>query len=824
MRRALLALVVASAALTAPAAHAAGYSGAVLGTPGLAGYYRLADTAGSSVAIDTASATGATNGTYTGTGRTAGQPGAISDANHAVRLSSGTVALGTRAVAATTGAFTVEAWAKPASLRAQHMTIAQKNGAFALRVLSSGAVVFQIRADGTWVTVQGGAAQAGRWVHAVGTYDASAGTMRLSVDGVQVASATRRGVPPVSGRLDIGSADGQTAFFDGTIDDVSFYSRPLTAAEAVAHHRAGTTQGAYADAVLGGDVAPLSYWRLGERSGATAVDARGARPGSYLGGPVKGLADALQDDPDASAAFDGVDDAVSAGDAYGFPGRAAFSVEAWVRRTGGPPDAGARIMSKETAADGGWALSVVTGGRLEFQRRSAARSDRVGADMVLEDGVWHHVIVTYDATTLRMYVDGQRARSTVSTVSLPVTPAPLTIGRASGGGQHFRGGIDEPAVYGSALSVDTLRRHVAARIPFRWGISANTNYSVRKDTPPNQVWAVGQMDKLRASGIMGADLSRPRMLREVIPSEVDLDPSRWDPYWRNAAQRGFSILPVILPDESTRVPSDPAVQAKAASVAAQYAGRYGPGGAFWRDNPDLPATMASRAIEIFNEPWYGPLHQGYFPQDYARLLRASYLKVKAARPSITVLAELVYRGHVSSSTRASDTWLTDLRRTVPNIADYFDAGAVHPYTNAGQDPATCDPAAVRWCFQDIRQIRWELEGITGGGGLAKQLWITENGASTCPNAPTLCVPEGSYATGGAPCASSADRSHVCVTARAIESSRVTLPFIDGYVHYAWEDRPDPGGRDQEMWFGLVRTDGTRKPAGNYMRDLLGREP
>ena len=139
--------------------------------------------------------------------------------------------------------------------------------------------------------------------------------------------------------------------------------------------------------------------------GTTAVDARGARNGSYLGTPARGAGDALQDQRDADIAFDGVDDAVSVGDAYGFAGRAAFTVEAWVRRTGAPPPAGARVLSKETSA-GGWSLSAASGGKLSFTRRAGTASSVVGAAVVLADGVWHHVAVAYDGGTLTMYVDG----------------------------------------------------------------------------------------------------------------------------------------------------------------------------------------------------------------------------------------------------------------------------------------------------------------------------------------------------------------------------------------------------------------------------------
>jgi len=63
----------------------------------------------------------------------------------------------------------------------------------------------------------------------------------------------------------------------------------------------------YAGAVLGTS-GLQSYWRLGEPSGTTAVDATGNAPGSYAGGPALGARGALPLDPDTAVRFDGVDD------------------------------------------------------------------------------------------------------------------------------------------------------------------------------------------------------------------------------------------------------------------------------------------------------------------------------------------------------------------------------------------------------------------------------------------------------------------------------------------------------------------------------------
>ncbi len=70
------------------------------------------------------------------------------------------------------------------------------------------------------------------------------------------------------------------------------------------------TGDAYATQVLADD--PILYWRLDEPSGTTAADASGeGNHGTYLGGVTLGTAGAIDEDPSASAHFDGSNDRVT---------------------------------------------------------------------------------------------------------------------------------------------------------------------------------------------------------------------------------------------------------------------------------------------------------------------------------------------------------------------------------------------------------------------------------------------------------------------------------------------------------------------------------
>ncbi|HZV74163.1 MAG TPA: LamG domain-containing protein, partial [Conexibacter sp.] len=81
---------------------------------------------------------------------------------------------------------------------------------------------------------------AGGTYHVVGTFDGT--TQRLYVNGTQVASAPLSGSATITPRwLFVGSWDGSSEFFSGTIDEPAVYNAVLSPARVSTHYRAGTT-------------------------------------------------------------------------------------------------------------------------------------------------------------------------------------------------------------------------------------------------------------------------------------------------------------------------------------------------------------------------------------------------------------------------------------------------------------------------------------------------------------------------------------------------------------------------------------------------------
>jgi YVTN family beta-propeller protein len=101
---------------------------------------------------------------------------------------------------------------------------------------------FTIIQNGTRRRLQAptGAVAVGGTYHVVGTYDGA--TQRLYINGTQVASAALTGaITANSNALYIGSWNGTSELFRGTIDEVAVYTTTLTAAQVSNHHDIGTT-------------------------------------------------------------------------------------------------------------------------------------------------------------------------------------------------------------------------------------------------------------------------------------------------------------------------------------------------------------------------------------------------------------------------------------------------------------------------------------------------------------------------------------------------------------------------------------------------------
>lgn len=172
------------------------------------------------------------------------------------------------------GAFTVEAWLKPAVTHAPGsgtVTSALACGNFAEP--RSGWLIYQSETGwnfrtynqnglNTAVNITGGPVpEAGNWYHVVAVWDGSVG--KLYVNGSLVATSTETTyVPGVNGDFHLGSRSDGAFGWDGALDEVAFYNGALPDATIASHHANGTDAGRTTpyDTLVQAST-PVGYWR-----------------------------------------------------------------------------------------------------------------------------------------------------------------------------------------------------------------------------------------------------------------------------------------------------------------------------------------------------------------------------------------------------------------------------------------------------------------------------------------------------------------------------------------------------------------------------------
>lgn len=205
-----------------------------------------------------------------------------------------------------------------------------------------------------------------------------------------------------------------------------------------------------------------------------------------------------------------------------------------------------------------------------------------------------------------------------------------------------------------------------------------------------------------------------------------------------------------------------------ATAARRYAGRVG-AYEIWNE-PNLPGSWAPRPD----------------PAAYRALLGDAYAAIHSADPGGVVLT-----GGTGGGTTGIDSvrWYAALYAA--GVAEVSDGVAVHPYPDARRPADSGEMARAR-------QVRALMDAHGDGD---KPLWGTEVGV----------------ATGGARSASEPEQASLV---RQLHRLWLRVPAAGPLFYYTLYDF---GGADREDYFGLLRPDGSVKPAYPALRDQTGQE-
>ncbi|MCW6005677.1 DNRLRE domain-containing protein [Micromonospora sp. CPCC 205371] len=224
---------------------------------------------------------------------------------------------------------------------------------------------------------------------------------------------------------------------------------------------------------------PTAYWPLGEASGGTAANVVARKPGEHAANfrsVTLGQAGALAGTTDTAATFGGAGNGGLTLPTNLTNTTLSLSVEMWFKAATG--QRGVLYSHQNTAVTSepvrySPSLYIDTTGKLRGYHwtPSGMGSQMVSAGRV-DNGQWHHVVLTGSVTSQELYLDGVRigAVTTAQPISfLDMRNAYIGNGRTTGwpaavdGNFPFNGQIDDVAFYKHSLAATQVSAHYAAR-------------------------------------------------------------------------------------------------------------------------------------------------------------------------------------------------------------------------------------------------------------------------------------------------------------------------------------------------------------------------
>ena len=242
----------------------------------------------------------------------------------------------------------------------------------------------------------------------------------------------------------------------------------------------------YSNAVLN-TTGLVGYWRLGDASGTTACDAKGANPGTYQSGTTLGRAGAIAGDSDAATGFDGTSGSISVPAATSLDVGDKFTIEAWVKRGSVGGTANQVIASKQGSA---WTLMFNPSNKLVLHQSGGA--DIVASTTTVSDTTsWHQVVATKTGSTVKLYIDGKDATGSVTNKTLSNSTLPLAIGQTASS-SYFNGTLDEVALYNASLTANQVANHYLLGTASCTATSSNYARTVAQTSGLAGFWRLGE--------------------------------------------------------------------------------------------------------------------------------------------------------------------------------------------------------------------------------------------------------------------------------------------------------------------------------------------
>lgn len=159
---------------------------------------------------------------------------------------------------------------------------------------------------------------------------------------------------------------------------------------------------------------------------------------------------------DEAMVFDGLNDYVQIADNSSLDITEAITIAAWIYPTGLGESNSDRIVDKNISS--GYSFYFITDTlKIGFACNNALVIKYSDNDSI-ELNKWQHVVITYDKTDVRFYVDGVYAGGGAETASLGSNNDPLYIGNSASNDNTFGGLISDARIYNRALDQTEITR------------------------------------------------------------------------------------------------------------------------------------------------------------------------------------------------------------------------------------------------------------------------------------------------------------------------------------------------------------------------------
>jgi hypothetical protein len=160
--------------------------------------------------------------------------------------------------------------------------------------------------------------------------------------------------------------------------------------------------------------------------------------------------------------FDGINDWVTIADAASLDLTTGMTLEAWVNPAN--INTWRTVVLKETL--GGLAYALYSSNDFGLPAGFVRIGQDVGATNLtsIPLNTWTHLAVTYDGTTLRLFVNGVQGAATVAGGSIAQSAEVLRIGGNAVWNEFFNGRIDDVRIYRRALSAAEIQQDMGTPV------------------------------------------------------------------------------------------------------------------------------------------------------------------------------------------------------------------------------------------------------------------------------------------------------------------------------------------------------------------------